>query len=235
MRALHKPHQTGPPRLELRPLGSCRLQRPLPPVSASGGPRGLCVCGGGAHLERGLRNTRLHAALQHAHCCCPATTLTAPRPHSFHQHLATSAQWFWGLCWAHAVSDDLVHWRNLPPAVVPTPGGLDADGCFSGVWDGSWWWCQALTVLLRRLLLRRVSTTARAAHTAALPLHHTPPGTVELDFELGVPVIMYTGVYLKTNAEAVAAHGLPPPERDPGTRFVEKQLLAVPADPGVHA
>jgi hypothetical protein len=58
---------------------------------------------------------------------------------------------------------------------------------------------------------------------------------VELDFELGVPVIMYTGVYLKTNAEAVAAHGLPPPERDPGTRFVEKQLLAVPADPGVHA
>jgi hypothetical protein len=30
----------------------------------------------------------------------------------------------------------------------------------------------------------------------------------------------------------VAAHGLPPPEQDPGTRFVEKQLAAVPADPG---
>jgi hypothetical protein len=40
------------------------------------------------------------------------------------------------------------------------------------------------------------------------------------------------GVYLKANKEAVAAHGLPPPEHDPGTRFVERQLTAVPADPG---
>lgn len=30
------------------------------------------------------------------------------------------------------MSDDLVRWRHLPPALVPTPGGLDADGCFSG-------------------------------------------------------------------------------------------------------
>lgn len=52
--------------------------------------------------------------------------------HLFYQHLPTSAQWYWGLCWAHSVSDDLVTWRNLPPAVMPTPGGLDADGCFSG-------------------------------------------------------------------------------------------------------
>jgi len=47
-----------------------------------------------------------------------------------------------------------------------------------------------------------------------------------------VPVILYTGVYLKANGEAVAAHGLPPAQHDPGTRFVEKQLAAVPADPG---
>jgi hypothetical protein len=40
------------------------------------------------------------------------------------------------------------------------------------------------------------------------------------------------GVYLKANKEAVAAHGLPPLEHDPGTRFVERQLAAVPADPG---
>jgi hypothetical protein len=40
------------------------------------------------------------------------------------------------------------------------------------------------------------------------------------------------GVYLKSNTDTVAAHGLPPPEHDPGTRFVEKQLAAVPADPG---
>ena len=68
-------------------------------------------------------------------------------------------------------------------------------------------------------------------HRCRAPLSQ-PAGTVEFDPELGVPVILYTGVYLKANAEAVAAHGLPSPEHDPGTRFVEKQLAAVPADPG---
>mgnify|MGYP001807630542 CR=1 FL=1 len=58
------------------------------------------------------------------HCAC-----------RFYQHQPSSAQWYWGLCWDHVVSDDLVHWKNLPPAVVPTPGGLDADGCFSGGWQ----------------------------------------------------------------------------------------------------
>jgi beta-fructofuranosidase len=36
------------------------------------------------------------------------------------------------LKWGHAVSKDLVTWRHLPPALSPTPGSLDQDGCFSG-------------------------------------------------------------------------------------------------------
>lgn len=39
----------------------------------------------------------------------------------------------WGdMHWAHAVSPDMVHWRHMPVALAPTPGGPDEGGCFSG-------------------------------------------------------------------------------------------------------
>jgi beta-fructofuranosidase len=40
---------------------------------------------------------------------------------------------YWGdMHWAHAVSPDMVHWKHLPVALSPTPGGPDAAGCFTG-------------------------------------------------------------------------------------------------------
>ncbi|MGW0473845.1 glycoside hydrolase family 32 protein [Streptomyces coeruleorubidus] len=34
--------------------------------------------------------------------------------------------------WGHYRSPDLINWESFPVALTPTPGGYDADGCFSG-------------------------------------------------------------------------------------------------------
>jgi beta-fructofuranosidase len=50
--------------------------------------------------------------------------------------------------------------------------------------------------------------------------------TVDTD---GTPVLLYTGVRLRTNADG---QPLPPPECDLHLPFIESQLYAVPRDPG---
>jgi beta-fructofuranosidase len=51
--------------------------------------------------------------------------------HLFYQHNPDEAVWG-DIHWGHASSTDLVHWRHEPIALTPTPGGPDADGCWSG-------------------------------------------------------------------------------------------------------
>lgn len=51
--------------------------------------------------------------------------------HMFYQYNPKAAQWD-TMHWGHATSPDMLHWKHLPIALAPTPGGPDKDGCFTG-------------------------------------------------------------------------------------------------------
>ena len=51
--------------------------------------------------------------------------------HMFYQLNPHAAVWG-DMHWGHAASTDMVHWKHLPIALAPTPGGPDSEGCFSG-------------------------------------------------------------------------------------------------------
>ena len=51
--------------------------------------------------------------------------------HLFYQYNPFAPVWG-AIHWGHAVSEDLVQWRDLPIALAPTPGSVDEFGVFSG-------------------------------------------------------------------------------------------------------
>jgi len=53
------------------------------------------------------------------------------RYHMFHQYNPQAAVWG-NMNWAHATSNDMIHWQHEPIAISPTPNGPDRDGVFSG-------------------------------------------------------------------------------------------------------
>lgn len=67
-----------------------------------------------------------------------------PRPPNLPSHLSPAAAlrqsclllYRLPQVWGHVVSEDLVRWCRLPPALRPSPGGPDADGCWSGCCAG---------------------------------------------------------------------------------------------------
>ncbi|SDO83020.1 beta-fructofuranosidase [Pedococcus dokdonensis] len=59
-----------------------------------------------------------------------APTWDGSRYHLFFQYVPDSTQWRTGCHWGHAVSDDLLHWRELDVALAPGDGD-------DGVWSGS--------------------------------------------------------------------------------------------------
>lgn len=51
--------------------------------------------------------------------------------HMFFQYNPGAAVWG-DMHWAHAVSEEMIHWKHMPVALAPTPGGDDSEGCFTG-------------------------------------------------------------------------------------------------------
>jgi len=51
--------------------------------------------------------------------------------HLFYQHNPQGPFWH-QIHWGHWVSDDMVHWENVRPALAPEAGNLDPDGTWSG-------------------------------------------------------------------------------------------------------
>ena len=89
-----------------------------------------------AFLKQKVKRDPLHPVY---HFTAPANWMNDPnglvswqgQTHLFYQYNPQAP--VWGTPhWGHAVSTDLVHWKDLPIALSPHPGQPDQDGCWSG-------------------------------------------------------------------------------------------------------
>lgn len=183
--------------------------------------------GWGEHICWQTRSTAQTLLTKQACPCCAANGPNEPlfwqgRYHLFYQHVPSTTKWGWGLCWGHASSGDLVHWQHHPPALCPTPGGLDADGCFSG----------CAVVVPRQQVQAAAPGLVCAAHTQRQQQqqqqdHHHQERRGSSGCP-AVPVLLYTGVVRRPGAPA----GLRPSSLAVSELCYEQQLAAVAADPG---
>lgn len=52
--------------------------------------------------------------------------------HAFFQHCPNEPKFEWPMYWGHAVSRDLIHWKELPVALAPDQPYENSCGCWSG-------------------------------------------------------------------------------------------------------
>lgn len=138
--------------------------------------------------------------------------------HMFYQYNPDGA--YWGnMHWGHAVSPDMVHWKHLPVALSPTPGGPDANGCFTGtavVQDGQ--------VLIMYTGVKASSVEQATIKDATPPLCETQCLAVAADSDLRT--------WSKASTPVIAA---PPPQlevngfRDPSPRRQDEWWYTVVA------
>lgn len=123
----------------------------------------------------------------------------------------------------------MVHWQHHPPAICPTPGGPDGDGCFSG--------CAAVVPrqsveLLANPSLEQFNPADANAGRQKQQEHRADANSSSSSREQAdsscVPVLLYTGVVRRPNAPP----GLRPSSLAVSELCYEQQLAAVAADPG---
>ncbi|MEZ0536473.1 GH32 C-terminal domain-containing protein [Caldicellulosiruptoraceae bacterium PP1] len=89
------------------------------------------------NINREIYNSDKHRPVYHL--IAPGCWMNEPHAplyfegkyHIFYQHNPHGPIWR-QIHWGHAISDDMIHWRDLPYALIPEKNKIDQNGCWSG-------------------------------------------------------------------------------------------------------